>query len=227
VKINMLWNDSKFISGNFNTVAPAPVQAAVYVDYIFLDVEERRRMAQQSHEYLIEQTQYNEEKGITSYNQRVDLTFNHPVKELIWVVQPSNYTQCKLSATGRPDATRLSPFTYDTSVYDQHIQFNGQDRLDKRWGDYFNEVQPYQHHTGNFGTQTSAYMYSFALRPEEHQPSGTCNFSRIDTATLVLNIAGNVVLNPDQDRTLEVRMYAVNYNILRVMSGMGALAYAN
>ena len=223
VKINMLWNDSKFISGNFNTVAPAPIQAAVYVDYIFLDVEERRRMAQQSHEYLIEQTQYNEDKGISSYNQRVDLTFNHPVKELIWVVQPSNYTQCKLTGA----RARLQPFTYDTTVYDQHIQFNGQDRLDKRWGDYFNKVQPYQHHTGNFGTQTSAYVYSFALRPEEHQPSGTCNFSRIDTATLVLNIAGDVTLNPDADQTLEVRVYAVNYNILRVMSGMGALAYAN
>jgi hypothetical protein len=240
VKINLLWNDLKFIAGDFtsralgvalsppldptNSQAPPPVQAAVYVDYIFLDVEERRRMAQQSHEYLIEQTQYNEDKGISSYNQRIDLTFNHPVKELLWVVQPSNYTQCKLPGAG----SRLRPFTYDQSlVYQQRLQFNGQDRLDSRWGDYFNKVQPYQHHTGNFGSQGGAYMYSFALRPEEHQPSGTCNFSRIDTATLVLSISGNATISQDTDATLEVRVYAINYNILRVMSGMGALAYAN
>jgi hypothetical protein len=70
-------------------------------------------------------------------------------------------------------------------------------------------------------------MYSFALKPEEHQPSGTCNFSRIDTATLVMNMSGGVTINPDTDYTWDVRVYAVNYNILRVMSGMGGLAYSN
>jgi hypothetical protein len=70
-------------------------------------------------------------------------------------------------------------------------------------------------------------MYSFALRPEEHQPSGTCNFSRIDTATLVMNMSGNITINEDNDSTWDVRVYAVNYNILRIMSGMAGLAYSN
>jgi hypothetical protein len=251
VKINIQWQDQKLIAANFNnpvsTETPQPIQAAVYVDYIYLDTEERRRMAQQSHEYLIEQTQYNEDKGITSYNNRIDLTFNHPVKELVWVVQPSEYTNCKLPQGQRDSATRLQPFTYNkNAVYEQWLQINGQDRLDKRYGDYYNKVQPYQHHTGILGTvqntaggdppttpvysartQEGIYCYSFALRPEEHQPSGTCNFSRIDTATIVMNLGANAVLNPDGDQTYEVRVYAVNYNILRVMSGMAGLAYSN
>jgi len=94
VKINVLWNDPKVIAGNFTSAQiqklPQPTAAAMYIDYIYLDTEERRRMAQNSHEYLIEQTQFNEDQGISSANNRIDLTFNHPVKELIWVVQPSS-----------------------------------------------------------------------------------------------------------------------------------------
>lgn len=235
VKLNIQWQDQKFIAGNFTSAAsttPEPLQAAVYVDYIYLDTEERRRMAQQSHEYLIEQTQYNEDKGISSYSNRIDLTFNHPVKELVWVVQPTKYTNCAIAAAN--SLTRLQPFTYDSNaVYEQWLQINGQDRLDKRYGDYFHKVQMYQHHSGGSGyynpyaEQPGIYLYSFALRPEEHQPSGTCNFSRIDTATLVMTLSGGVAINPDNDSTWDVRVYAVNYNILRVMSGMGGLAYSN
>ena len=241
VKINIQWQDQKFIAGNFTSAAtttPEPIQAAVYIDYIYLDTEERRRMAQQSHEYLIEQTQYNEDKGISSYSNRIDLTFNHPVKELVWVVQPTKYTNCAIAA--KNSLTRLQPFTYDSSaVYEQWLQINGQDRLDKRYGDYFNKVQPYQHHTGVAGTvsslyylpisQPGIYLYSFALRPEEHQPSGTCNFSRIDTATLVMTLSGGITVNAENstDDSWDVRVYAINYNILRVMSGMGGLAYSN
>ena len=250
VKINIEWNDAKFIAGNFNNakLLKQPVQAAVYIDYIYLDTEERRRMAQNSHEYLIEQTQFNEDQGITSAQNRIDLTFNHPVKELVWVVQPESYTNCNLM-TELGGGTRLKPFTYDYNpVYEQWLQINGQDRLDKRYGDYFNTVQPYQHHTGTFNAVTAgggylnaatdsshwnhgAYLYSFALRPEEHQPSGTCNFSRIDTATIVINFAGadkygnEISVSPANP--WNVRVYAVNYNILRVMSGMGGLAYSN
>ena len=237
VKINIQWQDQKFIAGNFTSAAtttPEPVQAAVYVDYIYLDTEERRRMAQQSHEYLIEQTQYNEDKGISSYSNRIDLTFNHPVKELVWVVQPTKYTNCAIAA--KNSLTRLQPFTYDqNAVYEQTLQINGQDRLDKRYGDYFHKVQMYQHHSGgigyytNYSTSPGIYLYSFALRPEEHQPSGTCNFSRIDTATLVMTLSGGVTVNAESatDDSWDVRVYAVNYNILRVMSGMGGLAYSN
>lgn len=240
VKINVLWNDPQFFAGNFNTVSncPPPVQAALYIDYIYLDTEERRRMAQASHEYLIEQTQFNEDKGIRGANNRIDLTFNHPVKELIWVVQPASYTDCKLAA--KDGQIRLAPFTYNRAlVYEQWLQINGQDRLDRRYGDYFSKVQPFQHHTGlgstNEGESSGGgiYCYSFALRPEEHQPSGTCNFSRIDTATIVMNMAGVGGVPPGIGPSTvdagdwNVRVYAVNYNVLRVMSGMGGLAYSN
>jgi len=242
VKINVLWNDPQFIAGNFtnDTVGlqppiqqlPQAIQAAIYIDYIYLDTEERRRMAQASHEYLIEQTQFNEDKGVRGANNRIDLTFNHPVKELIWVAQPAYYTDCRIAAAQTPAVTRLTPFTYNFDpVFDQWLQINGQDRLDRRFGDYYNKVQSFQHHTGYMAPVNHAgvYLYSFALRPEEHQPSGTCNFSRIDTATIVMNMAGGITLGATEtDRgDWNVRVYAINYNVLRVMSGMGGLAYSN
>ena len=277
VKINILWNPANLVTGDYiNPVQknPRPISsAAIYVDYIYLDVEERRRMAQESHEYLIEQVQYNQDKGLSASTNKVDLTFNHPVKELVWVVQPSNYINCKLpvydglggptswnpltnpparpmtSANGTQDVTlgtcyssnvysggtatgvghgRLTPFTYDAAgVLSQTIQINGQDRLAKRQGDYFSKVQPYQHHTGSTIYSPGIYMYSFALKPEEHQPSGTCNFSRVDAATIVLDFVGEVVIDETRDATWDIRVYAVNYNILRIMSGMAGLAYSN
>jgi hypothetical protein len=250
VKINVLWAEPQFITGNFTNAIivadgqtrppiqrlPQAVQAALYIDYIYLDTEERRRMAQASHEYLIEQTQFNEDKGIRGSNTRIDLTFNHPVKELLWVVQPSRYTDCRLQAG--VGESMLYPFAYNIDpVFDQLLQINGQDRLDRRFGDYYNKVQAFQHHTG-VPAGIGAYSYSFAIRPEEHQPSGTCNFSRIDTATIVMNMAGVDLsgtsanfneTNQDNDifNDWNVRVYAVNYNVLRVMSGMGGLAYSN
>lgn len=230
VKINIQWNTQEFITYNpqggvVSSTVPAPAQAALYVDYIYLDVEERRRMAQESHEYLIEQTQYNEDKGISSYSNRIDLTFNHPVKELVWVTQASWKSNCKITPSGGRPTAYLQPFSYDDIAYDAKLQINGQDRLESRYGDYYWAVQPFQHHSGTYSAGINCY--SFALRPEEHQPSGTCNFSRIDTATLVLNVNGSTTIDPDKDNTYDVRVYAVNYNILRIMSGMAGLAYSN
>jgi hypothetical protein len=102
------------------------------------------------------------------------------------------------------------------------LQLNGQDRFSEREGTYFDLVQPFQHHTRS--PDTGINVYSFALRPEEHQPSGTCNFSRIDNATLQLVLSSNAVGGAE---TAKVRVYATNYNVLRIMSGMGGLAYSN
>jgi hypothetical protein len=191
----------------YGTTAPGPglsagalSSASLWVDYIFLDTDERRRFAQLSHEYLIEQLQFTGEEAVTSgATNRVKLNFNHPVKELVWVNQ----------ATG-------AAFGVYTNIADAKLQLNGHDRFATRLAPYFSKVQPYQHHT-NIPETDGINVYSFALRPEEHQPSGTLNMSRIDNATLVVT-AGSAT---------KLRVYAHSYNVLRVMSGMGGLAYSN
>ena len=411
------------------------VAASLYVDYVFLDTDERRRMAQNPHEYLIEQLQFTGDESVGSSSNKIKLNFNHPCKELIWVVQPDqnvdycsslecgatlfsalgaqpfNYTDsldalpnalhafsgprsaANLSdpnvnphwsfigpdglfaqpgaadsnvgmdqrqfwnvanavdpTTGKsmigvvgggaygsggsggpnlagqwgtggggkdsvethgglPDYTtsgngtglgnpnfldgcgndisglptdsllgatqttsdppvlsyptgkqnmNVSPGEYNSGAgfYDggagpvsyvsdagafvlnetslmmhcwgenpvvtAKLQLNGQDRFSEREGTYFDLVQPYQHHTRS--PDTGINVYSFSLRPEEHQPSGTCNFSRIDNATLQLVLSNNTV---EGTKTAKVRVYATNYNVLRIMSGMGGLAYSN
>jgi hypothetical protein len=239
VKINILWNEAKLI---FNRYLPSdsaaaaaagkrvgdpknasvgPKQANLLVDYVYLDVEERRRMAQESHEYLIEQTQFNEDKGLTSGQNRVDLTFNHPVKELIWITQASWRRDCRLA----DPAVQIMPLTGDSIIYDCSLQLNGQDRVPSLPGRYFQLVQPYQHHSG--ASLAGVYMYSFAIKPEEHQPSGTCNFSRIDTSTIVFSVDGGIAISNADGQNYDIRVYAINYNILRIMSGMGGLAYSN
>jgi hypothetical protein len=103
----------------------------------------------------------------------------------------------------------------ENPVVTAKLQLNGQDRFSEREGSYFDVVQPYQHHTR--APDTGINVYSFALRPEEHQPSGSCNFSRIDNAVLQLVLSSPTVSGT---ATAKVRVYAVNYNVLRVMSGI-------
>ena len=173
----------------------------VFCDYIFLDTDERRRFAQVSHEYLIEQVQFSNALTIGATGGQVELRFNHPVKELVW------HNCADVNEALAADNTFTSCL----------LQLNGHDRFRRRSGSYFSTVQRYQHHSGAGGAQ-AVHMYSFALKPEEHQPSGTCNFSRIDNA--VLNVEGT-------NLGTSLKVYAVNYNVLRIMSGMGGLAYSN
>ena len=110
----------------------------------------------------------------------------------------------------------------ENPVVTAKLQLNGQDRFSDREGTYFDLVQPWQHHTR--APDTGINVYSFALRPEEHQPSGTCNFSRIDNAYLQLLLSNSSVTGT---QTCKVRVYSVNYNVLRIMSGMGGLNKAS
>jgi len=288
-----------------------------------LDTDERRRFAQNPHEYLITQLQFTGDESVGSSSNKIKLNFNHPVKELIWVVQPDanvdycsslicnstlfkllgaqpfNYTDAvdalpnalqafgsEWGITGLPGSNSSEAFINNNAFetanslnvgnatansnnnngsgsqftitvedpsggatnssvsdagsfvmaeasLDMHcwgqnpvvvakLQLNGQDRFSEREGNYFDVVQPYQAHTRH--PDTGINVYSFALRPEEHQPSGTCNFSRIDNATLQLVLSNATVAGMN---TAKVRVYATNYNVLRVMSGMGGLAYSN
>ena len=295
------------------------VAASLYVDYVFLDTDERRRMAQNPHEYLIEQLQFTGDESVGSSSNKIKLNFNHPCKELVWVVQPDanvdycasldcnsilyktlgaqpfnysdaidalpnalhafagptavgngatdyidssglfhdagagavtnnsgwssgnlasgdangqysgpNFTQDILSGVSDAGSFVLAETALDMHCWGENpvvtakLQLNGQDRFSEREGTYFDLVQPYQHHTRN--PDTGINVYSFALRPEEHQPSGSCNFSRIDNATLQLVLSNATV---EGTKTAKARVYATNYNVLRVMSGMGGLAYSN
>jgi hypothetical protein len=313
------------------------VAASLYVDYVFLDTDERRRFAQNPHEYLITQLQFTGDESVGSSSNKIKLNFNHPVKELIWVVQPDqnvdycsslvcdallfkvlgaqpfNYTDAidalpnAIHAFGGPAAVAADSRAYidarglfeDAGALDYEIpagftgywhgpnnpynqanmggvespistqpsnvdpillaqlqslsgsnhldnsavsdagtfvltetsldlhcwgqnpvvtaklQLNGQDRFSEREGTYFSLVQPYQAHTRC--PDEGINVYSFALRPEEHQPSGTCNFSRIDNATLQLVLSNATV---EGTKTAKVRVYATNYNVLRIMSGI-------
>ena len=101
------------------------------------------------------------------------------------------------------------------------LVLNGQDRFKEQGGKYFNQVQPFCHHSGV--PVTGVYSYSFALKPEEHQPTGTCNFSRIDNAQVAVNLKPNVLSSSQKSQY----MFAVNYNVLRIQSGMGGLAFSN
>jgi hypothetical protein len=242
----------KFTSTNKGGANVSTMNPKVWAEYIYLDTAERRRFAQVSHEYLIEQVQKFESStdsavaGVIS-SKTLDLNFNHPVKELIFA---SDY-----------DTTNASSARYgslpgwadkDTAVT---LKLNGHDRFsaDRRW-DYFSKTQIWEHHTGPgnlegghegfltgstdglvlWGTSTSAGaaavrgfadqigVYSFALKPEEHQPSGTCNFSRIDSTRLTFKNCRSKATN-----SINIIVYAVNYNVLRIMSGMGGLAYSN
>jgi hypothetical protein len=237
VKINIMWNKTEIVQVNNSGGAGlpnGPRQANLICDYVYLDVEERRRMAQESHEYLIEQTQYNEDKGVTGAMIRCDLTFNHPVKELVWVVQNSAFGSCTLGNAQGGGSNFFDPLNFDqNAMYSANLQLNGQDRMQTLYSPYFNAVQVYQHHTGGNNlpgvgnVNGGIYCYSFAIKPEEHQPSGTCNFSRIDSATLVMTLNGSTDVSLADTQNYDVRVYALNYNILRVMSGMGGLAYSN
>lgn len=234
------------------TLGSTSLGCKLYVDYVYLDTDERRRFAQVSHEYLIEQVQFTGTETIASLttNKNVTLNFNHPVKELIWAHTTSAHATSGTSADNcrwfnysgvNTGGSTLAPGSGADSFQTGLLQLNGHDRFSVRSADYFRKVQNYEHHTrvprvgadlvGMNGDSTPyssmrqyIYSYSFALSPEEHQPSGTCNFSRIDNAVLQLSYSS---ANETNGQSLNLNIYAVNYNVLRIMSGMGGLAYSN
>ena len=225
----------------------------VWANYIYLDTEERRRFAQKGHEYLIEQVQHTGADTVAAGSNTVRLSYNHPVKEIVWCQSETNAANnamwnfttgqtCRLTtdpanaltlsnedcvlpvdAAGTPvmflDEGAKTTFTEEAvgTTVDAKLVLNGQDRMKAQSGKYYNQVQAYQHHSGS--PMPGIYSYSFALKPEEHQPTGTCNFSRIDNAQFNVTHQGG--------SNTQLNMFAVNYNVLRVQSGMGGLAFSN
>lgn len=267
-KINLELNDVKNAYWTDGSVTVPSLNAALFVDYIYLDTDERRRFAQVSHEYLIEQLQFTGDESTSNTNNKIKLNFNHPCKELIWVVQPDdnvasgsttnavfgpqwfNYTDAldpsystglwssnvDVVSPGSATAVHVSggmpgvaaggatgvfvPVSFDAGanpVALAKLQLNGHDRFSERDGRYFNLVQPYQHHE-NIPSQ-GVNVYSFGLKPEEHQPSGTCNFSRIDNATLQLTLTDSTVkASGGASRTAKVRVIKARKSCLGTAS---------
>jgi hypothetical protein len=200
---------------------PSIANASLYIDYVYLDTDERRQFAQVQHEYLIEQLQFTGAESYSNSAVKSKLALNHPCKELVWVLQlDSNVAPNKNRWADYTDSANTAGKEYvgDDTLASAKLQLNGQDRFSVRDATYFNVVQPYQHHTRC--PATGIYVYSFALNPEQHQPSGTVNMSRIDNATLLLDLTTGT-------SPIQLRVYAVNYNVLRIMAGMGGLAYSN
>ena len=197
--------------------AADPATKSLWCNYIYLDTDERRRFAQVSHEYLIEQVQ-RQEYTVTAGALNLKLNFNHPVKELIWGVPVVAWG----GAAGTSGSFGVLCTAGGEGSDKWQLKLNGHDRFEKQSITYFTRYQPMKYHTsiGYTITIDSIAVYSFALKPEEHQPSGTCNFSRIDNALLTCD-------NYTGDNSQQLQVYAVNYNVLRIMSGMGGLAYSN
>ena len=267
VKVNISFCSSSDIiyENTSGAVTNPPVlDGKLWTQYIYLDTDERRRFAQVSHEYLIEQLQFQSEGNSGNYT----LNFNHPVKEIIWGGKPTSPFRSGTDNTSKGCLLGngfLSPFRLaNTSTLSRNengnldaisgreihtvflntnncggaisrtdtattvdspswiLKLNGHDRFEERHTTYFSRKQICDYHTGYGGVanRDCILVYSFALKPEEHQPSGTCNFSRIDTAQLNSS-------NFPKDNNDGVNIYAVNYNVLRIMSGMGGLAYSN
>ena len=232
----------------------------LFADYIYLDTDERRRFAQVSHEYLIEQLQYSD-NIINTATMTIDLNFNHPVKELVWCMRNETIgaARAKMGRNCVPTTdvgdSSAGPVSLDGMGGNFQLKLNGHDRFAERDARYFTRTQIWEHHSGYGSVPTVAIdgggaendpqdvkkhgvdaiaVYSFALKPEEHQPSGTCNFSRIDNAQLVgrdLKIETTRLVadvgTPDESNNIKLTIFAVNYNVLRIMSGMGGLAYSN
>ena len=228
----------------------------VWANYIYLDTEERRRFAQKGHEYLIEQVQHTGADTVDASNtKQVRLSYNHPVKELVWCFSNTqtqnsmwNFTTASTDgnvkmqvapAIGAGSNVLVSTSTYGApqlglgdiiggdAIFTEDsvgpltnfkLVLNGQDRFKEQKGKYFNQVQSFQHHTGS--PYPGIYSYSFALKPEEHQPTGTCNFSRIDNAQVAVTMGA-------ANNATTMHMFATNYNVLRIQSGMGGLAFSN
>ena len=216
------------------TVKPASITSLVlYGDYIHLDTEERRRFVANAHEYLIEQVQYSPTISIdanANYVQ-VPLEFNHPTRELYWFIQRDratqfnqwfNYTNLSLGESIPLPLNGLDQQPpYVNQILTALLRIDGFERFDERTADYFRLVQPYQYHT-NVPVGDYVYSYSFALRPEDIQPSGSMNASRLDSISLHLQMDNTVT--PVRGNS-SVRVYGLNHNVLRIVDGFGGILF--
>lgn len=209
-------------SVNFNNIVLK--NCYLLVEYIYLDDEERIRFSQARHEYLIEQIFFNGEETLNGIYGSFKVGFTQAVKEVIWVSQLSlalnprnneifNYTD---SIFQNSDGT----YPGGNLITQETLLFNGFPRISLRDSDYFTKIQAYQNHRHN--PPEAVNIYSFALHPENHQPSGTANFSKIDNVNLQITV--EPIINFSY--TAQLRIYGIAYNILRIANGISGTVFA-
>lgn len=241
-------NSLVFIPQEENTLCTADITCTqsivnmmLWGDYVYLDVEERRKFVSTSHEYLIEQVQYTPPYSLT-HNQMtatIPVEFNHPLKEFFILVQRDaminrnewfNYSSLAIGESVAPQIQNyLNVGQVRTDLISSAVlQLDGYDRFQMRKPEYFRLQQPYDHHTTT-PVKSYIYTYSFALRPEDAQPTGTMNASRIDS--IVWKIDMNPILSQpsipiDKQRgNCHIVIYGLNYNVFRVINGFGGLLF--
>jgi hypothetical protein len=195
IKIHLEFEDLENI---YNGDKEITLKGSLMCDYICLDSNERRRFAQSiKKKYLIEQVQVNEYDITEEEEQTFNLIFNHPTKQIFWIIKDNDEFVSHLNRVA--------------------IQLNGHNRIEKD-AIYFNKIQPYQNKQYSM---KGLYSYSFSLNPNNLQPSGSINFSRINNSRLKCQF------KPSESTNRKIKIYAINYNIMKIVSGMGSLAYFN
>ena len=198
-----------------------------YANYIFLDTKEREEMTSKSMEIIISQVQRYNVPVSTGVVNSIDLSMiNHPVKTLFFGVEDST----------RRTVVSGSTFTFS----DAELQLNGTTVFEKMSPMYFHVVQSF-YHTDNAviswnrsaslpqqPTITLLYMYNFCLNSTSYRPTGTCNFSRLDNAKLILNnVVSTYLTNSVTTQVTQGVVYAVNYNVLKIQNGLGGILFGN
>jgi len=225
IKIHLEFNDlinciqSEYKNLNIDNIIKIN-NASLYVDYIYLDQIERKKFAYGIHEYIIPQIQTEIFKDIDTKNYTCQFNTLYPTKEMIWVVQK----QFKRTYNNLDTFIDWSDYSFSNKnpIENSLIELSGYERFEKIDGSYFNYVQPFEFHSAT--PSDGINVYSFALKPEDNQPSGSCNMTRHEAKNLRISVTDNFIDNLNGG-LYQVKLYSVNYNILRFMGGMASLAF--
>jgi hypothetical protein len=221
----------------FTKFAKKPkLQCKVIAEYIFLENDERARLVQSKNEYLIEILQNNgdveiKEDSLDETGSFITkLYFNNPVKEFIWGLQNTANIDGSKSVTNPNGELQYYNYAYDVAGKINpsdmiKIQYMSRDREQYKDAIYYDVIQPHKYHTSI--PSTGINVYSLSLEPENHQqPKGAANMGRIDDSSIVTILKPDVILAM-QNNGVKFRLvvYALTYQILRVMSGLAGVAF--
>ena len=230
-------------------------RGSLYTKYIFLEDCERKFFANQRLQYLVEQlqvipqslntsgiTENNDIVSVSNYEHLIPIDFNHPIKELYWIIQRPEVI---LNVDNDDELIPYGGnqwFNYTSDIYTiknnlknngllrrARLMFEGKDRFDTLNADFFNLVYPFYYHSSTSNYNKYIYVYSFSEEPENYQPMGACNFSRIDNKTFYIELDNDIMDSTEQKYTENpiITFWAVNYNLLLIQGGLATIGYVN